>query len=90
MPRLRRRGRNSARPPLGSLRLMNLAIGSWWTTAAAIEAARREYLEARDELLERYPPDADGPAAFWAFEPRVPAVLRHRPAGRDAWLRGRR
>lgn len=88
MPPVRRRSK--LRPDSPPLRLMRLAVGSWWGTPAAIDAARREYLEARDELLERYPPDADGPAAFWAFEPRVPAALRHRSAGRDSWLRGHR
>lgn len=88
MPPVRRRSK--LRPDSPPLALMRLAIGSWWPTPEAIDAARHEYAELRDELLAHYPPDEVGPSAFWSFEPRIPARLRHSTGGRAAWLRGRR
>lgn len=90
MPRMRRRPLPMAASPIGSLRLMRLHIGSWWQTPEAIATARAEYRSHRAELLERFPVDENGPAAFWAFEPCIPAALRRDYAGRAAWLRTRR
>lgn len=59
------------RARLGSLAATRLHLGAPWRDAAEV------YARHRDELLERFPPDANGtPAAFWAFDPAVPDDLR--------------
>ncbi len=55
---------------------MRLFIGAWRQSPDGIAAARRDYLDHREQLLDAHPPDENGPLAFWRFERGIPSRLR--------------